>query len=162
MHRTIALSILVSILSTPVVAKENLYDLKKIKTEKLFAVKSRNHIDVTPMEYYDKYLITVIGDGGFEHKFESDVPSISLYEMDELPYDGKYSYEIRAVRYEVEIKDTMNNGRSEDARGYISVINTVNGQFKAVNGEIEVYEEESEAKLSKLPIKPKPPINPFK
>jgi len=160
MHRTIALSILISLISTPVVAKENLYDLKKIKTEKLFAVKSRNHIDVTPMEYYDKYLITVVGDGGFEHKFESDIPTISLHEMDKLPYDGSYSYEIRAVRHEIEIKDTMNNGRSDDARGYISIVNVINGQFNATAGEIEVIEDIPEPRSIKLPIKP--PVNPFK
>ena len=142
------------------IANENLYDLAKVKTEKLFTVKSQSHIDAAPMEHYDKFLITVTGDGGFEHKFESDVPSISLHEMEELPYDGNYSYEITAVRYVAEIKDTMNNGRSEDARGYISIVNSVSGQFQAFAGEIQVAEEISEPKRVKLPIKP--PVNPFK
>ncbi|MBU2971726.1 hypothetical protein KO527_20455 [Pseudoalteromonas sp. C2R02] len=169
MRRTVIISLVtagvVASIAMPSIAEENLYALKQVKMEKLFPVKSRSHIDVTPMEHYDKYLITVTGDGGFSHQFESEVPTISLYDMPELPYDGSYSYEINAVRHVVEIKDTMNNGRSEDARGFISIKNTVNGQFVAQSGEFQVFEDKKEPRKITLPIKPvKPvkPVNPFK
>lgn len=141
---------------TPLAAQPDIHNLKNIKTLPLFATKSERYIDFTPQRDYDKYAITIVGERGFIHQFESDVPSINISEI-ELPYDGTYSYEIRAIKQVAEgIKDTINNGRSEDARGTLNIVDVTNGQFTTENFSILVAPNETEiSETNKLKTPPK-------
>lgn len=142
--------------TTPLAAQPDIHSLKNIKTLPLFVAKSERYIDFTPQRNYDKYVITIVGDQGFSHQFESEYPSVNISEID-LPYDGTYSYEIQAIKQVAEgIKDTINNGRSEDARGTLNIVDVTNGQFTTQNHSIVVAPNETEAPILKeIKIPPK-------
>ncbi len=132
------------------IAQENLYELKQVKATKIVTTKSSKHIDFTAVKNYDKYIISISGDGGYNHQFESDIPTLSIDELN-LPYDGSYNYEVKAIKHVAEVKDTMNNGRSADARGKISVIDVTAGQFATEYNEIVVVKDKKEVIANKFP-----------
>lgn len=128
MRTTIKVAMLASFVTLPVTAQQNVFELSKGKSEKPIITKTSYNIELTSSKVYDKYIISVSGDGGYNQQFESQQPSLNLSDFD-LPYDGSYNYEIRAIKHVTEMKDTMNNGRPADAVGKISVIDVTNGQF---------------------------------
>lgn len=133
--------------TAPLAAQPDILDLKHIKSMPLFVTKSEHYIDFTPQRNYDKYMISIVGDGGFSHQFESETPSINISDI-HLPYDGTYSYEIRAIKHIADnIKDTINNGRAEDAVGKLSIVDVSNGQFTTQNFNIQVTLDEKEPPL---------------
>lgn len=143
MRRILTSAVLCTAVALPALAANSVYELQQAKSDKIFTTLSESHIDFTPMKSYDKFIISVSGQGGFNHTFESSVPSLDISTI-KLPYDGTYSYEIKAVEYLQEVKDTMNNGRSADARGFISKVDVTSGKFTTENFSIIVHDEINE------------------
>lgn len=137
--------------SMPIFAEKNSYDLKQaVRAGELTVVKSSQGIKLISEKVYDKYIISVSGDGGYSQQFESDAPDLNLYDLD-LPYNGSYSYEIKAVKYIGDFKDTMNNGRDEDAMGKISIIDVKSGQFINSYGEMMNVQNIKEPTINTFP-----------
>lgn len=132
-----------AIASSSVLANAEIIKLQQAKSERIDVTKSSNHIDFTPQKHYDKYIISVSGPDGFSKSFETDTPSLDISTLN-LPVDGTFNYQIKAVSYLKEIKDTMNNGRSDDARGYISKTDVQNGKFTTENFSVKTFESTNE------------------
>ncbi len=132
MRRILTSAVLCTAVALPAMAANSVYELQQAKSDEIITTLSESHIDFTPMKSYNKFIISVTGQNGFNHSFESDVPSLNVSAL-KLPEDGTYSYEIKAVEYLQEVKDTMNNGRSADARGFISKIDSTSGTFTTEN-----------------------------
>jgi hypothetical protein len=140
-------------LTMPVIAEQNIYQLKKQEKAGTFAVtKSSSTIELSSNKIYDKYIISVSGDGGFSYKIESNTPTLNIHDI-KLPYDGKYNYEVKAVQHVAEVRDTLNNGRAKDAIGKISIIDVQSGQFTTQFGEMKVVKEIEEPRINEMPLK---------
>lgn len=126
-------------------ANADIIKIQKSKSEHIAITKSTSHIDFTPVKHYDKYIISVSGPSDFSKSFESDTPSLDIGDLN-LPVDGTFNYQIQAVTYLQEIKDTMNNGRSEDARGYISKVDVTGGKFTTENFSVKTHRQATEKK----------------
>ncbi|WP_372768529.1 hypothetical protein [Pseudoalteromonas sp.] len=124
-------------------ANADIIKLQQAKSESIAVTKSANYIDFTPLKNYDKYIISVSGPNGFSKSFESDIPSLDINSLN-LPTDGTFNYQIQAITYLYEIKDTMNNGRPEDARGYISKVDVADGKFTTENFAVITFEQTDE------------------
>ena len=131
------------IASSSAIATPDIMKLKQAKSEKIFVAKSESHIDFTPQKHYDKYIISVSGPNGFSKSFETDTPSLDISSLN-IPEDGTFNYQVKAVTYLKEVKDTMNNGRSEDARGFISKVDVTAGKFTTSNFSVNTFEALSE------------------
>ena len=145
MSSKLVLATICAAISGAAYANADAYLMQKAKSEQIAVTKSENHIDFTPMKSYDKYIISVSGENGFYTSYESQMPSIDVNSLN-LPTDGTYSYQIKAVTHLKEVQDTMNNGRSEEARGFISKTDVSNGKFTTENFAIKTYKQLSEAK----------------
>lgn len=156
MRRTVIIALVttgvVSSVANQAIAQPNLHELAQVKSNEIIVTKSSRHIDFTAIQDYEKYIISISGDGGFSHTIESDYPTLDLTDL-ELPYDGSYNYEIKAIQNVAEIKDTMNNGRSADARGKISIVDVKSGKFTTEFNEVVVSQDISEPIKGILPIK---------
>lgn len=120
----------------------------------LSVMTSSQHLDVAAFESYDEFVITVTGAQGFSKQIKNTYGSIDIYDLD-LPYDGKYSYEVLAIKYTgEEITDVMNNGRGENASTRMAVSHKVSGQFETINGEVLVPQALVEPKPGILPTNP--------
>lgn len=128
-------------------ANANIIKLKQAKSEFIAVTKSASHIDFTPVKSYDKYIISVSGPNGFAKSFETETPTIDIYSLD-LPEDGTFNYQIKAVSYLQEVRDTMNNGRPENAKGFISKVDVTSGKFSTENFAIKTFKETSEKQPS--------------
>lgn len=137
--------------SLPTLAEKNSYDLKQaVRAGELTVVKSSQGIKLITEKAYDKYIISVTGDDGYSQQFESDVPDLNIYDLN-LPYNGAYNYEIKAVKYIGDFKDTMNNGRDEDVMGKISLIDVQSGQFINSYGEMMNTSDSKEVSRNSFP-----------
>lgn len=150
MPTKIAAALLATTLAIPVLAEQNVYQLAKQKPAEMVVTKSSSTIKISSSKVYDKYIISVSGDGGFSYQVESNTPELNIYDL-ELPYDGSYNYEIRAVKNVAEARDTMNNGRAAGAVGKVSVVDVTNGQFTTHYGEMLVLQDKKEPLLGVLP-----------
>jgi len=152
MRNLITTVLLSSTVALPAIAQQNLYELQKQEKATEFVVtKSSSAIELASTKTYDKYIISVSGDGGFSYKTESNSPTLSIYDIN-LPYDGTYNYEIKAVKHVAEVKDTMNNGRAAGAVGKISIVDVSSGQFTTQNGEMLVSSKLKEPRIGTLPV----------
>lgn len=131
-------------------ANADIIKLQQAKSERIVVTNSANHIDFTPVKNYDKYIISVSGPSGFSKSFETDTPSLDISLLN-LPEDGTFNYQIQAITYLAETKDTMNNGRAEDARGYISKVDVTGGKFTTENFAVKNFEQTNE-KTPKLTL----------
>ncbi|TPH17057.1 hypothetical protein [Litorilituus lipolyticus] len=136
--------------SMPTFAQQNVYELTQVKAGKLTATKTNQFISLMTEKTYDKYIISVSGDGGYSHQFESDSPTLNISDLD-LPYNGSYNYEIRSVKFVSDAQNTMNNGRSEDARGKVSIIDVQAGKFEANYGQIKAAQDIQEPRKNSFP-----------
>jgi hypothetical protein len=151
MRISLATALLASTLALPALAVQNVYELKKQDKAGTFAVtKSNTTIELAPSKTYDKYIISVSGDGGFSYQIESNSPTLNIYDL-KLPYDGKYNYEIKAIQHLADVEETMNNGRPEGAVGKVSMVDITSGQFTTLNGEMNVVKELKEPRIATLP-----------
>ena len=122
--------------------------------DSLLVMPSSQHLDVAAFESYDEFVITVTGAHGYSKQIKNTYGSIDIYDLD-LPYDGKYSYEVLAIKYTgEEISDVMNNGRGENASTRMAISHKVSGQFETINGEVIVPKALVEPKPGVLPTKP--------
>ena len=144
------LLILTVIASMPSLAQQDVYKLAQGKAGKLTEVRSSQGISLMTEKSYDKYIISISGHDNYSHQFESDAPRLNLYDLN-LPYNGSYNYEIKAVKYIADIKDTMNNGRAEDAVGKVSHIDVKSGQFISNYGEMVNVADSKEPTKNSLP-----------
>lgn len=120
----------------------------------LSVMTSSQHLDVAAYETYDEFVITVTGAHGFSKQIKNTYGSVNIYDLD-LPYDGKYSYEVLAIKYTgEEITDVMNNGRGANASTRMAVSHKASGQFETVNGEVLVPKALVEPRPGVLPTKP--------
>lgn len=150
MRITLITGLIASTLALPAVADQNIYELKKQEKAATFVVtKTSSTIELLPTKSYDKYIISVSGDDGFNYQLESYSPTLDINNM-KLPYDGTYNYEIKAVQHVAEIKDTMNNGRDQNAVGKISVTDVKSGQFTTQYGSMKVDENIQEPRVNVL------------
>lgn len=134
-----------AIVSGSALANAEIIKLQQAKSERIDVTKSSSHIDFTPQKHYDKYIISVSGPNGFSKSFETDTPSLDISTLN-LPVDGTFNYQIQAITYLQEIKDNMNNGRSDDARGYISKIDVTGGKFTTENFSVKTHQQINEKK----------------
>ncbi|RHW74891.1 hypothetical protein [Colwellia sp. RSH04] len=148
MKRTIIL--LTMMASAPILAQQNVYELKQAKAGKLTAIKSSQSINLLTEDTYDKYIISVSGDGGYSHQFESDSPSLSISDLS-LPYNGSYNYEIKSVKYLSDVTSNMNNGRPEGATGKLSIVDVQAGQFTNHYGGIDIAQDIQEPREGTFP-----------
>ncbi len=159
MQRLLPCAVLCLACGFPAAAATDVYELQqayalhnkfnKVTPGKIQVTVSQRFIDFTPEQSFDKFTVTISGAGGFSKQFETDTPSVNISELD-LPYEGEYQYQIQAVKYLVEVKDTINNGRPEDATGYISRVAVASGQFKNQWGQFATYSSKSEKELERL------------
>ncbi len=140
--------------SMPTFAQQNAYEVKTGKAAKLTAVKSSDSISFITERSYDTYLITISGDEGFSRQVESDTPVINIYDLN-LPYNGAYSYEIKAVKFVGDIKDTINNGRSEESIGRASIVDVQSGKFVNVYDRLVTSRNINESIKNSLPTNKK-------
>lgn len=145
MRTTITLAMLASTLALPTIAQQNLYELTAAKSGKLTAVKSSYAIELETNKAYDKFIISVSGDGGYSHQYESHTGKLDISNMN-LPYDGSYNYEIRAIKHIAEVRDTMNNGRAADAVGQINIVDVNAGKFTTQGNAMVVVKDIKEPK----------------
>jgi hypothetical protein len=151
-HSLLLFAIASSISTLPALAEQNPYELKQVKAGKITAIKSSQGINLLTEKNYDKYIISVSGDGGFSQQYESDYPSLKMVDL-ELPYNGSYSYEIKSIKYAADIKDTMNNGRSEEAVGKVSIVDVKSGMFTNNYGEMVTRQSISEPQRTLSSVK---------
>ena len=119
----------------------------------LSVMPSREHIDIAVFENYDEFVITVTGKQGFTKQIKNTYGSLDIYDLD-LPYDGKYTYEVLGIKYtNEEIADVINNGRGENASTTMAISHKVSGQFEIVNGEVLVPKALEERQPEVLPKK---------
>jgi len=120
----------------------------------LSVMTSSQHLDVAAFENYDEFVITVTGEQGYSKQIKNSYGSVDINDLD-LPDDGKYSYEVLAIKYTgEEIADVMNNGRGESASTRMAISHKVSGQFETVNGEVLVPKALVEPKPGILPTQP--------
>ncbi|MGB1197745.1 MAG: hypothetical protein ACPG46_01780 [Thalassotalea sp.] len=137
--------------SLPAHANKDSYELKKaVRAGNLTAVKSSQGIRLITEKAYDKYIISISGDDNFSYQFESDTPVLNLYDLN-LPYDGSYNYEIKAVKYIGDRQDTMNNGRDKHVAGKVSLIDVKSGQFINSYGEMMLAQDIKEPTQNSFP-----------
>lgn len=154
MRITITAALLASMLALPAIAEKNIYELnQKQKAAELVVTKSSSSIGIATSKSYDKYIISVSGDGGFSYQVESKSPKLNIFDIN-LPYDGTYNYEIKAVQHVAEVRDTMNNGRPIGSVGKISIVDVSSGQFTSQSGEMMIVKDLEEPRLNTLPRKP--------
>lgn len=119
----------------------------------LSVMPSREHIDIAAFENYDEFVITVTGKQGFTKQIKNTYGSLDIYDLD-LPYDGKYTYEVLGIKYtNEEIADVINNGRGENASTTMAISHKISGQFEIVNGEVLVPKALEEPQPEILPKK---------
>jgi hypothetical protein len=145
MKKALLLSTICALTNASVLAQPDAFELKKAKSEKILVTKSAGHIDFTPQKTYDKYIISVSGENGFSKTFESDIPSLDIASLN-LPEDGTYNYQIKAVQFLKQKESHLNNGRSEENIGYVSKVDVTNGKFTSRNFSLETHEQTSEKK----------------
>jgi hypothetical protein len=143
MSSKLPLALVCAIASGSALANADIIKLQQAKSEHIGVSKSATHIDFTPVKHYDKYIISVSGPNGFSKSFETNTPSLDINSLN-LPVDGTFNYQIKAVTYLQEMKDYMNNGRSEDARGYISKVDVTGGKFTTENFAVKTFEQKNE------------------
>lgn len=153
MSSKLSLALVFAFASGSAFANADIIKLQKAKSERIAITQSASHIDFTPSKSYDKYIISVSGPNGFSHTFESGTPSLDVTSLN-LPADGTFNYQIQAVTYLQEVKDSMNNGRSEDAHGFISKVDVTGGKFTTENFAVKTFEQTDEKKpVFKLGLK---------
>ena len=81
MRTTTAIAVL-SVFALPAVAEQNRYELTKMKSDEMVVTKSSYTIELAPGKAYDKYIISVSGDGGFSYQFESQLPILDVSKID--------------------------------------------------------------------------------
>lgn len=114
---------------------------------------SRHNIDIAAFENYDEFVITITGKQGFTKQIKNTYGSLDIYDLD-LPYDGKYTYEVLGIKYtNEEIKDVINNGRGENASTTMAISHKISGQFETVNGDVLVPKALEEPQPGILPKK---------
>lgn len=119
----------------------------------LSVMPSREHIDIAAFENYDEFVITVTGKQGFTKQIKNTYGSLDIYDLD-LPYDGKYTYEVLGIKYtNEEIADVINNGRGENASTTMAISHKISGQFEIVDGEVFVPKALEEPQAGILPKK---------
>lgn len=143
MSSKLHIALVCAIASGSALANADIIKLQQAKSEHIGVSKSATHIDFTPVKHYDKYIISVSGPNGFSKSFETNTPSLDINSLN-LPVDGTFNYQIKAVTYLQEMKDYMNNGRSEDARGYISKVDVTGGKFTTENFAVKTFEQKNE------------------
>lgn len=143
MKKVLFISAVCALANTTVLAQPDVFELKKAKSNKILVTKSASHIDFTPQKAYDKYIISVSGENGFSKTFESDIPSLDISSLN-LPADGTYNYQIKAVQYLQEKSSTLDNGRGEDNVGFISKVDVTNGKFTSSNFALKTHQETTE------------------
>jgi len=143
MSSKLHIALVFAIASGSALANADIIKLQQAKSEHIGVSKSATHIDFTPVKHYDKYIISVSGPNGFSKSFETNTPSLDINSLN-LPVDGTFNYQIKAVTYLQEMKDYMNNGRSEDARGYISKVDVTGGKFTTENFAVKTFEQKNE------------------
>ena len=143
MSSKLHIALVCAIASGSALANADIIKLQQAKSEHIGVSKSATHIDFTPVKHYDKYIISVSGPNGFSKSFETNTPSLDINSLN-LPVDGTFNYQIKAVTYLQEMKDYMNTGRSEDARGYFSKVDVTGGKFTTENFAVKTFEQKNE------------------
>lgn len=143
MKKALLLSTICALANTSVLAQPDVFELKKAKSDKILVTKSAGHIDFTPQKVYDKYIISVSGENGFAKTFESDIPSLDIASLN-LPEDGTYNYQIKAVQFLKQKHSHLNNGRDEGVNGYVSKVDVTNGKFTSQNFSLSTHEQVTE------------------
>jgi len=125
-------------------------ELNAMQKGELIVMPSSQYLDVSTIDNYDEYVITVTNQQGYRKQIKNTHGSLDIYDMD-LPYDGQYNYEILAIKSTgEEIVDIMNNGRGPNASTTMTVSKTITGNFKTTNGNIVIEEALEESKPSVL------------
>ena len=121
-------------------------ELNNMQKGELFVMPSSHYLDVSTVDNYDEYVITVTNQQGFRKQVRNTYGSIDIQDMD-LPYDGQYNYEIVAIKDTgEEIVDVMNNGRGANASTTMTISKTIAGNFTTNNGSIVIPETLAEPK----------------
>jgi hypothetical protein len=122
-------------------------ELNNMQKGELFVMPSSHYLDVSTVDNYDEYVITVTNQQGFRKQVKNTYGSIDIQDMD-LPYDGQYNYEIVAIKNTgEEIVDVINNGRGANASTTMTISKTIAGNFTTKSGSIVIPETLAEPKL---------------
>lgn len=125
-------------------------ELNTMQKGELLVMPSSQYLDVSTVDNYDEYVITVTNQQGFRKQVKSTYGSVEVYDLN-LPYDGQYDYEILAIKDTgEEIVDVMNNGRGANASTTMTISKTITGNFTTNNGSIVIPETLAESKPSEL------------
>ena len=132
-------------------------ELNNTPREPLLVTPTSGYLDVTAFDNYDEFVITITNQQGFTKQVKNSSGSIDIYDLD-LPYAGKYEYEILAIKFTGEvIADVMNNGRGLGASTNMAITQKVSGHFMTKNNQIIVPETQIEQHSGRFPGKPKQP-----
>ncbi|WP_297822756.1 hypothetical protein [uncultured Paraglaciecola sp.] len=135
-------------------------ELNSTPREPLLVMHKSGYLDVTAFDNYDEFVITVTNQQGFTKQVKNSTGSVDIYNLN-LPNDGKYEYEILAMKFTGEvIADVMNNGRGLNASTNIAITQKTSGHFITKNNQILVPETRLEQRPEMFPGKPQqPPVN---
>lgn len=115
----------------------------KTNVNGLSASISASGLEIISSEAFDKFSISISNVSGFSKTFESDSPHISIAEL-ELPQNGEYLYEIKAIKilgFDYENTNSLNNGRDTDAQPLKTKVSVTSGQL--INNWGNLVESES-------------------
>lgn len=129
-------------------------ELNNAQSKKIAVTLSERDLSVFTSDYYDKYVFTITNQQGFNEEVDNNYGSLNISALN-LPYDGRYEYEILAIRFTDElIADVQNNGRERGGLTTIAVSSKISGHFMVKDGFIEVQKMVAEPKAGKLPGRP--------
>lgn len=132
--------------SSAALANSFMDKIESTENKKLRTSFSATSLEVLSGDYFDNYIISVSNKNGFSKTIESNSPSFFIEDLN-LPDNGEYSYEVKAIKilgYK-DKKSTLRNGRDENARALETEVKVVSGklvnewgsfkEFKAINEE---------------------------
>jgi hypothetical protein len=133
------------------------FELNNTPREPLLVTPTSGYLDVTAFDNYDEFVITITNQQGFSKQVKNSSGSVDIYGLD-LPYAGKYQYEVLAIKFTGEvISDIMNNGRGLGASTNMAITQKVSGHFMTKNNQILVPQTRIEQHPGKFPSKPEQP-----
>jgi hypothetical protein len=132
-------------------------ELNNTPREPLLVTPTSGYLDVTAFDNYDEFVITITNQQGFTKQVKNSSGSVDIYDLD-LPYAGKYQYEVLAIKFTGEvIADIMNNGRGLGASTNMAITQKISGHFMTKNNQILVPQTRIEQHPGKFPSKPEQP-----
>lgn len=121
--------------------------LKTIEAKPLaFEQLQGTRVDFSSKKSMTNATLSVAGPNGFHASVFSKkgIPSLDIQDFGSLD-DGVYNYEIKAAGHEIiKIRDSLNNGRGDNASTFVNKSLSQSGHFRVLNGQIAHFDDTDE------------------